>query len=443
MTRTIKKKRIPVNPLDRVLVIYEKVFDLMIQLEMVFEAQLDADRLAQAALLTLESEPKLGCRLVHHWNRPYWEPIEVAKEEIFTLATSQSEYDSFKQHPPTPYSGPQMRVCLLNSLQGAQLLIKASHQAVDAAGVKEIAGILSSNFEALGLDTRYRPEPNLKQSQDVQSLINLVPKQARRKLRRQHLEYTKLGCTRTSTFKLPFQDGPSESLTFIQRTIDRDYLESLKQYGRQHNATLNDLLISAFFRAQTHVGKWDGQRQLALNMTVDLRKHLPENRASTLTNLSMPLKYWPCLDRDLGRNFSATLNKVTTATRLRKKSYFGLDYLVYGWPVLRYLPNCLTVAVIRKEIRDGRKLDNRVDGFTNMGTIDPAWVTFGSKPVKAHLLPPAAYPPYFVLGASGYNGELSLSISCYAIQRDLSSKFLDALVNELQALHRIGNENPL
>ena len=433
MTQAIQK-RLPLDNLDASLIAYEMFSDLMIQLEMVFEAPLDSDRLTQAALLTLLSEPKLGCRLVNHWRKPYWQKVTFSKEQVFTSASSQAEYDEFKKTPPHPYSGPQMRICLFNASRNTQLLVKVSHQAADAAGVKDICRLLASSYSALATDRDYRPEIHSGQSTDCQYLVNLVPKKDRRALKKQHMEYTRLGRIPCSTFKLPFEGGPNESLSFLQRTVSDPQIEALKDYGKKHNATLNDLFLSAFFRAQAQAGNWDGQRQLALNMTVDFRKHLPENQASKVTNLSIPLKYWPCLENDLGNDFSDTLSKITAATRRRKQSYFGLDFLQYVRPFVRYFPHFLSHAGIRQEVRKEQKLDNWADTFTNMGPIKSSVVWFDSKPVRAHLLPPSKYPPYFILGVSGYEGAVTFSISAYNAQKELSLRFLDALVNELRQI---------
>jgi NRPS condensation-like uncharacterized protein len=158
---------------------------------------------------------------------------------------------------------------------------------------------------------------------------------------------------------------------------------------------------------------------------------LEGKKASAVSNLSISLSAWPDLGRELGDNFTDTLNKVTAITKKRKENYFGLDAFLYVWPVIRFMPHGLAGRFVRnlmkKEIRDG----NLTDAFTNMGAIDPTDVCFDDKPSMAALLPPPLYPPYFAVGASGYDGTLTLSVGGYAGQKALSKKFLDTMVAEL------------
>ncbi len=100
-------------------------------------------------------------------------------------------------------------------------------------------------------------------------------------------------------------------------------------------------------------------------------------------------------------------------------------------PLIRYVPHRLFVKAAQSQLNKAFEQGNWADSLTNMGAIDPAWVTFGGKPIAARLLPPSNYPPSFLLGASGYDGTLTLSTAVYAAQKKLSEGFLEAMVNEL------------
>ena len=49
------------------------IADFMLQMELVFEHGLDAQRLARALELMLDAQPVLGCRLVTEKKKVYWE----------------------------------------------------------------------------------------------------------------------------------------------------------------------------------------------------------------------------------------------------------------------------------------------------------------------------------------------------------------------------------
>lgn len=425
---------IPLDPMDRPMIWFETISALMIQLELKFEHEINEERLAKAVLLTLDSEPVLGCRLVDHWRKPYWMRLESINDDVLIRAASHDEYGKFKEKVINPYSGPQMRACLYNNDNGASLLIKVTHHAADAAGVRDVARVMSENYARLKQYPDYKPEPNLTRSENAIRLLRVVPQGERRRLKSQFREYMKKVNSGEGTFRLSIERAPVDSLFYIHNTLIRDQTESLTLYGRQYEATLNDVLISAFFRAQAEVGGWDGQKNLRITTTIDLRRHLEGKQSSAVANLSLSLSYWPDLARDLGAEFSDTLKKVSAATRQRKVHYFGLDMFVFIWPMLVYLPHRMAVKGVRDNLEKEYKKGNWADTFTNMGTIDPAGVTFDHKPTEAILLPPPSYPPYCLLGASQYDGALTLSMAGYSAHRDISAKLLAAMANELASL---------
>ena len=91
-----------------------------------------------------------------------------------------------------------------------------------------------------------------------------------------------------STHALPVKDGPRTPLTFIHRDIPPDRVLRLSEYGQMQGATVNDVLVAAFFRALAAEGDWDGKKQLILTTTVDLRRYLPAGWNKAITNLSGP-----------------------------------------------------------------------------------------------------------------------------------------------------------
>ena len=423
---------LPVDPLDRPMMWFETISALMIQLELKFDGQLDQNRLARAAWLTVDAEPVLGCRLVHHWRNPCWKRIEAKLEDVFETAASPEEYEAFLQKTLDPYKGPQIRTSLWNDSAGARLLIKVAHHAADAAGVKDVCRVMGSIYNQLDQDPGYRPEPNLSRPENGIKLYGLVPKNERTALKRQYNEYIKQGHVGEGTFRLPFDREPADSgFFYTNRTLAPDQVASMVKYGGSRQATLNDLMVAAMFRAQVSAGGWKGNGQLRVSTTIDLRRHLPERRATAVANLSLSLGAWPNLGLDLGTNFSDTLQKVTAATRKRKDKYFGLDMLVFVWPLLTTIPHALAIRGVRRSLDREHRSNNLADAFTNMGAIDPNDVTFDAKPVEAVLLPPAGFPPFFLMGASGYDGALNLSITGYGVKKDVMENFLDDMVKEL------------
>ena len=75
--------------------------------------------------------------------------------------------------------------------------------------------------------------------------------------------------------------------------------------------------------------------------------------------------------------------------------------------------------------------------LTNFGIIDQYPILFGRLAVEeAYMTAPLMYSPYFLMGASSYNGALTLSIGFHtpAITEEKINQFLDDIVAELNLL---------
>jgi NRPS condensation-like uncharacterized protein len=309
--------------------------------------------------------------------------------------------------------------------------MKVSHYAADAAGVREVSRIVSSIYGKLGSDPNFVPEPNLLGSRSVGKVLEGLRWNEYLRLYWQFQRDTWASQVPRATLTLPFRDGPPESLSFISRCLSREQVSVLVDYGRKHQATLNDLLIAAFFRALAAQAGLDGRRQLRVTTTVDCRRYIMNDQAPSVANLSLAVLGWPNLGTDLGQDFSSTLAKVASITRRRKRSHVGVDNLIgfMLWP--GPLPHAMATRFVQQYFGGWVRQGNFPHALTNMGAIDPSAVTYGARPSNARLLPPPSTPPHFALGVSGYDGALTLSTGVYAIQRDLAESFLAAMVGEL------------
>lgn len=423
-------RRFPSQAIDRAVSYLDPTGESVIQLEMEFTQKLDAARLARATALALDAEPILGCRFVHHWWKPYWKRLAQNVGSVFLEVQTETEFESFKLASIDAYKGPQIRVCLWNSANRARLLLKVSHQVADAAGVRDVSRVISSIYSRLNHEPDYHPEPNLKGSRGVRQVLRAIPWRSYPGIFLQNLRDHQANQVRGGTLTLPFPKGPLQSLSFVNRTLPQEHVSRLVEHGRMHNATINDLLLAAFFRALVITANWDGRSQLRVNMTIDLRRHLVNRETSIVANLSLDIDGWPSLGTDLGKDFSTTLDKVTSITSTRKQNFLGMDALI-GLLPFYVCPHNWAAKLTEFYYRQQVEKDNLAHFFTNMGPIDAAAVNFGSKPTVARLLPPVSQPPWFILGISGYGGTLTLSAGVYAVQKDLTERLLDAMVAEL------------
>lgn len=423
-------KRLPAKMMDRAIDTGAILGNPMIQLELEFPKQLDAERLSKALDLTIDAEPILGFRWVAKWLRPYWERVEERRRDILLLTSEKTEYEKFMTRSMDLSTGPQIEGCLWRSSDKERLLLKVSHYVADAAGVKDIAAITSSIYSRLANNPSYRPEPNLHGSRSIWQVIRHVPWYIYPKLCLEVMRKDRVQSAMNPQ-TLPLEDGPRTPLVFIHRFVPADRIARLSDYRKVHNATINDLMMAALLRALVVVGNWDGQKQLTLNTTVDLRRYIPGQRAKAVTNLSTGIACYPNLGTDLGKDFASTLALISTITRERKANWLGVADLIGWFRLLVLSPHGPAIGIYGNSLKRFVKSHGIPTSFTNLGLISEDSVIFEKTPLNARVLPPPAYPPLFGAGISGYARCLTISAGVYPSQKQIAERLFDRVLSEL------------
>ncbi len=405
------------------------IADFMLQMELHFEHRLDAQRLEAALLLLLDAQPVLGCRLVTKKNRAYWERLPGPWPDMLCLASNQAEFDTFRNMPIDSRRGPQLKACQLRAAGGDQLLLKIAHQVCDAGGLNDLAAQLSHIYAQLIKNPGYRPRPNIHGARHCSQIMRHLPWYIYPVLFFLFLRTTLSTQIPKKTHALLVPVGPREPFTFVIRHLAPAQVNRLKAYGRQHHATINDLMIAAFYRALLKKEAWDGLSALRIQTTVDLRrKYLPSGKAEGICNLSTYEHI--NLGREPGSDFAATLDRVSAITRRSKTGWIGLSELCTV-PLAGLAPYSLLVKACKKLLHERVASRNYPSGLTNLGLIPPEGVFFDGQPAQAWILPPVVYPPVLYIGFSGYASSLTLSAGVPLAATACIEDFFTQLLEEL------------
>ncbi len=407
------------------------IADFMLQMELCFEHRLDAQRLGQALLLLLDAQPVLGCRLVTEKTRAYWERLAGPWPDMLCQAVNQAEFDNFRNRPIDSRRGPQIRACILRDAHGDRLLVKVAHQVCDAGGLNDVVAQLSHIYTQLAKKPDYQPRPNIHGSRHCGQIIRHLPWYIYPVLVFLFLRTTLSTQIPKKTHALQVPAGPHEPFTFVIRHLAPEQVARLRAYGRQRRATINDLMIAAFYRALLKKEAWDGLAALRIQTTVDLRRHyLPGRKAEGICNLSTYEHIH--LGREPGRDFAATLDLVSAITRRKKAGWLGLGELCTV-PLAGLAPYGLLVKACRSLLHDRVSSRNYPSGLTNFGLIPPAGVFFDGQPVRGWVLPPVVYPPVLYIGFSGYANTLTLSAGVPLAARACIEDFFSQMLEEVPA----------
>ncbi len=167
---------------------------------------------------------------------------------------------------------------------------------------------------------------------------------------------------------------------------------------------------------------------MTIQVSIDLRRYCPNNKAEAICNLSGAL--YLGVERIQGEVFEKTLERIIVFMRKLKEDYpgiesaKGLEYMYeQGYP---YLEKWLIESGAQS-----RKYNVTYPLLSNFGVLKE--YDFGElHAIKSYITSPIMYPPGFMLGVSTYDEEMTLSIGyCGQENSRQVESFLDACMEKL------------
>ncbi len=390
---------------------------------------LDLARLDRAVRLLMDEEPVLGCRFVEDAKKPYWERLDALDSldpvPVLEVASVDAESAALAwiAREIDPCAGPQLTAHVFRAAIGDFLALKFNHVAVDGNSVKEGAYLLSDTYRRLEATPDYAPQPNT-------GARNVIPaaKSATFKQRLQFLKTPDLALP--TDWGLPVTSRGRGHETQLVRRIGSEAVREIRAWGRTRGATINDVLLTAYFRALVGILRPPKDARTPIQQSCDFRPWMPVGQRTALSNVAGS---W-CMDVDSeeGDSFQALLGKVVDRTRAWKAGDAGVTTGLQ-MKVARRIPYKLMRARLQKRTTDELG-ESGYPTLTDIGVIDPRQLDFGDLSVEdALLLGPVAYPPGFILTASTFRDRLTLSVGFdrAALDGAIAEEILDRVVLEL------------
>ncbi|EFM12563.1 conserved hypothetical protein [Paenibacillus curdlanolyticus YK9] len=403
--------------------------DTPLKAVLTFDGHLDAELISRAVRLSIDAEPVLGCRFVEHPKQPSWERFESIDDRtwcrIEVTDDHQAALQQFMQGNPEPKEQ-LVHVLVIRTEQHDTLCVVLDHAYCDASGVKEYLQLVSRIYGELCKDSGYVPEVNASGTRDASDVFRALGYPNAASAVRGQAPASK------PTWAFPYvRESANEQLRVGMRRLSQAEFKQLRSYGKEHRATVNDLLLAVFYRAMFAFVAPKAYEPMEVTTAVNLRRYLPNEQAASICNLSgiETVK----LARMAGEPFVATLRRAVQ----------GMNQIKQGTPGIQ---NAAAMEMLRNMdykdvnmfLRGARQ--RLVAGgmatplFSNFGLVADHPFTFGDRAVAdAYFISSAAYPPGLIFGFSSYNQVLTLTISFYepAIRKEDVEAFLDLCMQEL------------
>ncbi len=413
----------PAEIFDQVQLLFEKngFNDHQLHCVLNFEHRPDPEILKLSVMASIEAIPILSTRYIDGAT-PRWTSLDPGEfGRAFVLAATEAEFQKFLVSPVDESAGPQIRVCQLDANPFA-VALKMNHMICDAADFKQYLYFLCKIYSELAADPSYRPTA-ITGDRSIRGVLKRFSMIAKLK----SLLAQSKDNNRTGDHRFPLSEGGNVQPFILTCTLERDRVAALKDYCRARGATLNDAVLTAYYRRLFHLLALRPGVEIEIPVMVDMRRYLAESgEFESLTNLSsMQVTQ---LDYQPEERFEGTLGRVKAVMDEKKGADIGLN----GFIKLNLL-----YSVLGDKIANGRlktSLKNPLICMTNVGILDRARMAFGSLyPSDAFLCGSIKYKPYFQLAMSSYDGRLTLSVNQYGDVDDRAriGAFLDEVEAEL------------
>ncbi len=410
------------------------VSNLQIQAIMKLDGRLDFDKLNQAVRLSVEAEPILKFRFVEE-KPPHWEPLKNLGFVNFCSLQEVNDIDAavrdFIVSPVNLDIDPMLHVRLLRSEQCDVLALRVNHTFCDAAGVKEYIQLLTDIYTTIDKeDGQYIPVPRIGGRKDQDRL------------------FEELGIINIdSIFKpgadlfqpmwsFPWEPCGSNIPCMSVCQFPDGILDGMIEYAKIRGATVNDLILTACYRAMIEMKEPVYGIPMEFPITIDLRRYLSDHKTSAIRNFSGAVN--TKLDMILNEPFNETVQRVSNMTKGIKQTFPGLQSAIGLERIERM--NFQEVLSYYHAVVETKKTqsfcplysgDRCLPTLSNVGYVSNSLIKFAdSSVIDAYILPPVVRAPGLLLMASSYNSVLTLAAGYY--KSTINGEYIDELLRKIK-----------
>ncbi|MCC2323951.1 MULTISPECIES: condensation protein [Bacillus cereus group] len=396
--------------------------------------------LEQSVRITLQLQPVLNSRFVES-DMPYWEEHSSSTNSPICFFAEGDDQNlevmaiDFIKESGDPIQGPMVQTKLLRGTSTNILVVKLSHLCSDGAGVKEYINLLGAIYTHLSLGQskdeiikRFNAKnEGFRDQSPVFKYTGITDiKSAYRPSQEQQ----------AALWSFPSQPNKNAYPKIAVRRLSREQTLRLTLWTKAQQATLNDAILTAYFRSLSHFAVYAEPRtaEKMVGLTIDLRRYLPNHTTGSICNLSgMEM---PVIKMENDDSFNQTLVRVKESMDTIKSQNPGLSSAA-GMELLASKKLSEVKEMYKQQYERALQMGMALPLLTNFGSIADEPIKFGEVQAQdGYITSPIMYAPFFTMGASSYNGRLTFTIGYHSpdTTKKKVEQFLESVVNELSKL---------
>lgn len=397
------ERRLNAELWDKMHYLFRDYNDRMVHVELRYDFEIDIEILKTVLICFFEKAPVLHSSFTDNHLHPYWTVKDYHIDEVLTVKNvNEEELDSeindfLIQHIPTD-SNIQMKVAVFNHSGKSVLCIVENHMCMDGGDFKYFLKSLCKNYNDY-VENKISPidfKTGTRSFESVYEDFSSAEKQMAKRL------YKNVNSKDEHAFPLT-QDDIRDSSFIARRKVSADVFNKVKEVGKKHGATINDMLVAAYFHSIYELADFNKNDSVSISCAIDLRRHIKDSQDLGVTNHTawMQCKVPRC-GRDIFETLTYTVNSVN---QFKKDRFIGL----HGLPLLSLGYKILPHAASEEIIKIG--YSNPLLAMSNIGVLDEKSLALaGNEPTDGFMSGAVKYKPYVLLSVTSMRKELTFSM---------------------------------
>lgn len=400
----------PASTFDIFNVYFERIYDPSMHVVFTLNGRIDADAMKRATTRLVASNPYLRSRFSDEGEgTPVWEEIPEDEWGRAFFFTQNRESMNLPPPPLDLRAGPQIRVSLYRRREEDEVIITCHHGFCDAAGAMALAQQMFAAYRGVMGDPDFEPALIGSYDRSTGPILKL---------------YSDKDQNLALAEEEPFIDRwsfPAERMgrgvpRIARRTLASERLRRIKEFGYEHGATVNDILIAAFFLAFQEIR--DDPTDLGVPRSIltsaDLRRRYPAYRGE-VAPMNLSTAYEVTLSIEEGEGLEDIISQVTAITSKRKADCPGLATILFYEKVMA--GGMPAVKAFFDDMEERYRSSNHKNPVSaNLGILNPAdYLPIPNRDgvpldlLDIQYLPCVCWPYGFLMTATTFRGQLTIT----------------------------------
>ncbi len=412
---------------DKMHYLFRDFNDRMVHVELNYDFVLDIEALKTVIICAFEKVPVLHSKFVDKKLSTYWKVMPYTIEDVLTVEypeDMESAVEGFLTQYIPPESHIQMKFALFIKNGKSTLCMIENHMCMDGGDLKYFLQSFCKNYTKY-VENGVSPieyRTGSRAYTDVYSGFSQMESGVARRLFK--------NINARDNHKFPLTKNSIRDASFIARKkFNEETLAKLKAKGKEMGATVNEMLLAAYFYSVYELADFPASDQVMISSAIDLRRHMDTVADTGFTNHTA---WMQCAIPERGRDIFETVQYVVrSSNRFKKDKFMGL----YGLPLLNFGYSILPHAASEEIIKIG--YSNPYMAMSNIGIIKGESLALcGNEPTDAFMSGAVKYKPFVLLTATTYKNVITLSMCVRGNDKDkeIVGQFFDLMEKNIKTL---------